>query len=125
MACTWSSKVNGILTVAAIGFAVLIDLWGILDFKKGHSMVRGIRLLALGMFYNRIFPGILLEAFRGEGYRFNCPTTRPISVLLLHPSLDPHPLRTGRYLHEPRLPGDPRRQRAIAQQSRYFRFLIL
>ena len=40
MACTWSSKVNGILTVATIGVAVLIDLWDILDYKKGHSMVR-------------------------------------------------------------------------------------
>lgn len=41
MACTWGSKVNGILTVVAIGLAVLIDLWGILDHKKeGHTMVR-------------------------------------------------------------------------------------
>ncbi|KAJ3555988.1 hypothetical protein NM688_g2273 [Phlebia brevispora] len=38
MACTWASKVNGILTVVAIGIAVLIDLWDILDIKKGHSM---------------------------------------------------------------------------------------
>ena len=42
MACTWASKVNGILTVVAIGIAVLIDLWDILDIEKGHSMVRGI-----------------------------------------------------------------------------------
>ena len=40
MACTWGSKVNGILTVFAIGFAVLIDLWDILDVhKEGHTMV--------------------------------------------------------------------------------------
>jgi len=40
MACTWGSKVNGVLTVFSIGFAVLIDLWGILDHKKeGHTMV--------------------------------------------------------------------------------------
>ncbi|KAJ8519830.1 hypothetical protein ONZ45_g3254 [Pleurotus djamor] len=38
MACTWASKVNGILTVAAIGCAVLIDLWDILDHRKGHTM---------------------------------------------------------------------------------------
>ncbi|KAI0084456.1 glycosyltransferase family 39 protein [Irpex rosettiformis] len=38
MACTWASKVNGILTVVTIGIAVLIDLWDILDIKKGHSM---------------------------------------------------------------------------------------
>ena len=41
MACTWGSKVNGILTVFAIGFAVLIDLWDILDVRKeGHTMVK-------------------------------------------------------------------------------------
>lgn len=40
MACTWGSKVNGILTVATVGLAVLIDLWDILDYKKeGHTMV--------------------------------------------------------------------------------------
>ena len=41
MACTWGSKVNGILTVLAIGFAVLIDLWDILDVnREGHTMVK-------------------------------------------------------------------------------------
>lgn len=39
MACTWASKVNGILTVIAIGIPVMVDLWDILDIKKGHSMV--------------------------------------------------------------------------------------
>jgi len=42
MACTWGSKVNGILTVVTIGIAVLVDLWDILDYRKGHSMVRGL-----------------------------------------------------------------------------------
>jgi dolichyl-phosphate-mannose-protein mannosyltransferase len=40
MACAWGSKVNGILTVIAVGIAVLIDLWDVLDHKKeGHTMV--------------------------------------------------------------------------------------
>jgi dolichyl-phosphate-mannose-protein mannosyltransferase len=38
MACTWGSKVNGILTVFTIGIAVLIDLWDMLDMRKGHSL---------------------------------------------------------------------------------------
>ncbi|KAJ7890523.1 glycosyltransferase family 39 protein [Mycena olivaceomarginata] len=39
MACVWGSKVNGVLTVVAIGIAVLIDLWDILDHRKdGHTM---------------------------------------------------------------------------------------
>ena len=38
MACVWGSKVNGILTVTAIGAAVLVDLWDILDVKKHPKM---------------------------------------------------------------------------------------
>ena len=40
MACAWGSKVNGILTVIAIGVAVLVDLWDLLDIRKSPSMVR-------------------------------------------------------------------------------------
>jgi dolichyl-phosphate-mannose-protein mannosyltransferase len=39
MACAWASKVNGILTVVCIGIAVLIDLWEILDYRRGYTMV--------------------------------------------------------------------------------------
>lgn len=39
MACTWGSKVNGILTVFTIGIAVMIDLWDILDIRKNPSIV--------------------------------------------------------------------------------------
>ena len=54
MACTWGSKVNGILTVFAIGFAVLIDLWDILDVhKEGHTMVK----------FNLLFGYILSHSF--------------------------------------------------------------
>ena len=54
MACTWGSKVNGILTVFAIGFAVLIDLWDILDVQKeGHTMVKFYPLC--GYFYSHPF----------------------------------------------------------------------
>ncbi|KAI9440744.1 glycosyltransferase family 39 protein [Lactarius indigo] len=38
MACAWGSKVNGILTVVAIGVAVLVDLWDLLDIRKSPSM---------------------------------------------------------------------------------------
>ena len=39
MACAWGSKVNGVLTVVAIGIAVLVDLWDLLDIRKNASMV--------------------------------------------------------------------------------------
>lgn len=58
MACTWASKVNGILTVIAIGIPVMVDLWDILDIKKGHSMeyftkhflARAVGLIVLPLF---------------------------------------------------------------------------
>lgn len=43
MACAWGSKVNGILTVVAIGIAVLVDLWDLLDIRKNQSMVSRVR----------------------------------------------------------------------------------
>jgi dolichyl-phosphate-mannose--protein O-mannosyl transferase len=64
MACTWGSKVNGILTVVTIGIAVLIDLWDLLDIKKdGHTMVCGsvdLLFTVVVMFLSRItLQGIL------------------------------------------------------------------
>jgi dolichyl-phosphate-mannose-protein mannosyltransferase len=38
MACTWSSKVNGVLTVVAIGIAVIVDLWDLLDYRKSDNV---------------------------------------------------------------------------------------
>jgi len=51
MACTWGSKVNGILTVVTIGIAVLVDLWDILDHKKGFSMVGSVSLVSWVMWF--------------------------------------------------------------------------
>lgn len=39
LACTLGCKMVGLFTFMTIGSAVLWDLWGILDIKKGHSMV--------------------------------------------------------------------------------------
>lgn len=38
LACTLGCKMVGLFTFATIGGAVIWDLWGILDIKKGHSM---------------------------------------------------------------------------------------
>lgn len=83
MACTWSSKVNGILTVAAIGIAVLIDLWDLLDHRKGHSMeyfwkhftARAIGLIVLPVFLYLFFFWIHLSVltYSGPGDAFMSP----------------------------------------------------
>ncbi|TPX53825.1 dolichyl-phosphate-mannose---protein mannosyltransferase [Powellomyces hirtus] len=38
LACTTGVKMVGMLTIAAIGVAVLFDLWDLLDYRKGLSM---------------------------------------------------------------------------------------
>jgi dolichyl-phosphate-mannose-protein mannosyltransferase len=40
LAATLGSKMVGLFTFLTIGTAVLVDLWDILDVRKGHSMVR-------------------------------------------------------------------------------------
>jgi dolichyl-phosphate-mannose-protein mannosyltransferase len=45
MACTWASKVNGVLTVFAIGIAVVIDLWDLADHNKSDNVRYYISLL--------------------------------------------------------------------------------
>ena len=67
MACAWGSKVNGVLTVVAIGAAVLIDLWDLLDIRKNPSMV-GVCFLACAS-PSHLSPGTLLAPLR-------CPSSR-------------------------------------------------
>ncbi|KAH9840262.1 glycosyltransferase family 39 protein [Rhodofomes roseus] len=83
MACAWASKVNGILTVVAIGIPVLIDLWDILDIKKGHSMeyftkhfmARAVGLIVLPVFLYLFFFWIHLTILThtGPGDTFMSP----------------------------------------------------
>ena len=40
LALTISCKMNGVLTFLTIGTAVAIDMWNILDYRRGHDLVR-------------------------------------------------------------------------------------
>lgn len=42
LACTLGCKMVGLLTFLTIGSAVLVDLWNLLDHRKGLTMVRSI-----------------------------------------------------------------------------------
>ncbi|KAI0050961.1 glycosyltransferase family 39 protein [Auriscalpium vulgare] len=64
MACTWGSKVNGILTVLAIGAAVLVDLWDLLDIRQtGHTMDNFTRHFAARAFGLILVPLIVYLSF--------------------------------------------------------------
>lgn len=90
MACTWGSKVNGILTVVTIGIAVLIDLWGILDYRKGYTMVSSL-VSQREPFWKPHFLGSFLETFCSSGGRLDRHSIHHISLVLLCPlcCLDP------------------------------------
>ena len=110
MALTWASKVNSILTVVAVGIAVIIDLWDILDIKKGHSMVSSIvQHLVCTLFLNAS-AGILLAALCGSRSCLYRSPAVPLSVRLLDPPLPFDQLWYWRHLHEPCIPGDSERQ---------------
>ena len=86
MALTWASKVNGILTVVAVGIAVLIDLWDILDIKKGHSMVSQSDGGAVKLVYSSAI-GILLETLHRPGCCIHRASSLHLSLHLLCPSI--------------------------------------
>ena len=95
MACTWGSKVNGILTVAAIGLAVLIDLWDILDHKKeGHTMVS---LCSLKTLFHLliILKGLLLETFQCPGDWSHLCSFHDLPLVLLRSLRCPDPIWPG------------------------------
>ncbi|KAL0953784.1 hypothetical protein HGRIS_004968 [Hohenbuehelia grisea] len=83
MACAWGSKVNGILTVVAIGCAVLIDLWDILDHRKGYSMEHfwkhfsaravGLILVPLIIYLSFFWVHFTVLAYSGPGDTFMSP----------------------------------------------------
>jgi hypothetical protein len=117
MACTWGSKVNGILTVLTIGVAVLVDLWDILDIKKGHTMVI-IHLSSLFFASTYDLSGPLLEAFHGESCGFDPRPHRNLPIIFLRALFCSHLLWTRRYFHEPCFPRNLDRKRDAFEQSR-------
>lgn len=79
MACTWASKVNGILTVVAIGIAVMVDLWDLLDYRKSdneritkHFLARVVGFIIvpfiLYLFFFWIHFAILTHSGPGDTY---------------------------------------------------------
>ncbi|KAF9785180.1 glycosyltransferase family 39 protein [Thelephora terrestris] len=79
MACTWSSKVNGILTVVAIGIAVMVDLWDLLDWRKSdneritkHFLARVVGFIVVPFIFYLIFFWIhftiLTHSGTGDGF---------------------------------------------------------
>jgi hypothetical protein len=93
MACTWGSKVNGILTVVAVGIAVLVDLWDILDVKKNPNIV--CLSFACGPLDSNSITGIFLEALHGSCDRLYRHSFHSVPFFLLDSFRDPHQVRTG------------------------------
>jgi hypothetical protein len=109
MACAWGSKVNGILTVVAIGIAVLVDLWDLLDIRKNPSMVSCVSLTRTPL--SHALPGTLLAPLCCSCRWTNRVTARCLPFVFLDPFYHSYPLGHWRYFHEPPVPGKPGRER--------------
>ncbi|VEU21681.1 DEKNAAC102206 [Brettanomyces naardenensis] len=80
LSCVISTKYVGVFTFAAIGVAVIYDLWQLLDIKKGHSMTTffkhfAVRLLLLivvpffiYLFWFYLHFAILTKSGPGDGF---------------------------------------------------------
>jgi dolichyl-phosphate-mannose-protein mannosyltransferase len=84
MACTWGSKVNGILTVFGIGIAVSVDLWDVLDIKKeNHTLdyfyqhfvarVVGLIIVPLIIYMSFFYVHFAVLTHSGRGDSFMSP----------------------------------------------------
>lgn len=113
MACTWGSKVNGVLAVFAIGIAVLVDLWDLLDIRKNPSMVR-TRLSSES--HSDTLSGTLLPPFRSPRNWVDPHSLHRLPIVFLDSLCHSYPLGHRRYLHEPPVPGELGRKRVIDEQ---------
>lgn len=119
LACSLGCKMVGLFTFFTIGTAVLVDLWDILDVKKGHTMVCAcIGVVSVGMALT--FPtGTLHASFCSSRNWFDrCPCYH-VFVVLLHPLLGATQIRLWRRVHEPSIPRDFERKRDAVEQPRY------
>jgi len=101
----------GLFTFLSVGAAVLWDLWGILDIKRGHPIVSY-------KVYHVLMEVLLLPTLRLSSCR---PDPRPLPLLpfiLLGPFQNPQVLWTWRQLYVACFPRDAAGQRASAQRSR-------
>ncbi|EJD47938.1 glycosyltransferase family 39 protein [Auricularia subglabra TFB-10046 SS5] len=63
LACSLGCKMVGLFTFATIGICVLVDLWDILDIRKGHSMQYFWNHFAARAFALILFPFIIYLSF--------------------------------------------------------------
>jgi len=109
MAFTWGSKVNGILTVFTIGIAVLVDLWDILDVRKGYTMVRYAASFS-GALPIHVVLGTLLETLCCQSSGIDRCAHRSLPGVLLRAFCRSHSLWNWRHIHEPCVPRNPDRK---------------
>jgi hypothetical protein len=74
----------GLFTFMTIGAAVIYDLWDLLDYKKGLSMVRSEPVRKFCVYSNHLcIAGAILEAFLCPGDRSHIIPVHCLPLLLL------------------------------------------
>jgi len=117
LACTLGCKMVGLLTFATIGTGVLIDLWQLLDIRKGLTMVRFRSLLSTAPSHT-LLTGTIRQTFCCSCFRSYRLAFHYLPLILLGTFQGSQVLWNWRQLHEPSVPRNTARKRTFTQQSR-------
>lgn len=105
LACTLGCKMVGLLTFAAVGIAVLFDLWELLDIRNGLTIV-GYLTFPSKLILTRRLPGTILSPLPRSGSWTHRLAVHHILVVLLGPLQSLEVLWQRRLIHEPCLPRE-------------------
>jgi hypothetical protein len=94
----------GLFTFLTIGTAVCIDLWNLLDIRRGHTMVRLFVQLYACIAYTSL--GIVWPSLCGSRVWFDHCACHCLPVVLLDPLCHSYQLGNWRHVHEPGVPRD-------------------
>lgn len=89
----------GLFVVATIGVCVLVDLWDLMDIKRGLTMVSWL----LNYGYSRILITLietLYETLQRTRTMSDRIAHRRVPLLVLRPLCNSESIRTRRYIHE-------------------------
>lgn len=114
LSLTISCKMVGLFAFLTVGSAVLLDLWNLLDYRKGLTIVRQSRSLLLCQFVLTLVAdaGSSRTPLLRQNFRIDCGTGDSVPFLVLGPLQSADSLRHWRRVHESGLSTDSPRESA-------------
>jgi hypothetical protein len=89
LACTLGCKMVGLLTFLSVGSCVLVDLWNLLDIKRGYTLVSSERVPSKERTVLTFTSGTRCQALLCPCPRINRYPRNCLSLILLRPFQNP------------------------------------